>query len=169
MIRCGWGLLFDGRIKKGTWPQAVRTAIEKRCLSISHLQLASVILLMDLRINKRNHLPEHAFIFQNDAEIAVMAANMLRASNTVMLKIVQKLVQVMEDDRETYIFVHTLGKRNGIADALSRRELPKAKEMAIKLFGEVSVVDPSPRMLEIERFIGLVAKQSLKKIWASSA
>lgn len=162
----GWGLCNGGILGYGKWTSAIQRAFELQAISITHLELAALIMLTIFRSEHRQQASLTPIIAQWDNASVVLAANFLRTSNTGMARLVQELVRRTEKNGEEFAFVHITTEKNSIADALSRGNIAVAKERATALFGKDKVLfkQPSVAVVSVVHFMDMVARDAMKQL-----
>ncbi|KAM9326863.1 LOW QUALITY PROTEIN: uncharacterized protein PAF06_003101 [Gastrophryne carolinensis] len=120
----GFGAYFAGRWCAAPWPERVRSSSDIRNLAL--LELFPVVVALALW---GEDLQNKSVLFHSDNMAVVSAINAQTASSPVV-KLLRQLVLSCLQYNILFRAVHVPGVANGIADALSRFQMDRFRELA---------------------------------------
>ncbi|KAM9302167.1 uncharacterized protein PAF06_015443 [Gastrophryne carolinensis] len=121
----GFGAYFAGRWCAAPWPERVRSSSHIRNLAL--LELFPVVVALALW---GEDLQNKSVLFHSDNMAVVSAINAQTASSPPVVKLLRQLVLSCLQYNILFRAVHVPGVANGIADALSRFQMDRFRELA---------------------------------------
>ncbi|KAM9323989.1 uncharacterized protein PAF06_020241 [Gastrophryne carolinensis] len=121
----GFGAYFAGRWCAAPWPERVRSSSDIRNLAL--LELFPVVVALALW---GEDLQNKSVLFHSDNMAVVSAINAQTASSPPVVKLLRQLVLSCLQYNILFRAVHVPGVANGIADALSRFQMDRFRELA---------------------------------------
>ncbi|KAM9311580.1 LOW QUALITY PROTEIN: uncharacterized protein PAF06_009408 [Gastrophryne carolinensis] len=121
----GFGAYFAGRWCAAPWPERVRSSSDIRNLAL--LELFPVVVALALWGEDLQNKSVH---FHSDNMAVVSAINAQTASSPPVVKLLRQLVLSCLQYNILFRAVHVPGVANGIADALSRFQMDRFRELA---------------------------------------
>jgi len=140
--KAGWGVSAMCRISASPWSSLTKTAINKQKIFIPQLELLAVAILILIMRPSLKGASSNRIIVYTDSESAVPVINSGRTKSATMAKALEIFNRACKKENVEILAVHTPGKLNVIADALSRGEYQTAERKTKSLFGPPIWVPP---------------------------
>ena len=123
----GFGGFFQGQWFYSAWPENMTDTLEKDALSIALQELYPIVIAAILwsKFWSRKRI-----LFHCDNKATVFVLNKGRSFCPDIMKLMRRLVLVAGHFSFTYRAVHIAGKKNFIADSLSRLQIARFRQLA---------------------------------------